>query len=466
MDEPRFATRRLLSDCVHCGLCLEACPTYRELGVEPDSPRGRIWLMKGLAEGRLEPDRALVTHLDQCLGCRACETACPSGVQYGRLLEAARGWLEEGNRSKRPAGDAWFRRLFIGHVMTHAGRFRAASAALLLAGIPGFGRLVGALLPAGVDPRSLARASRREPRAEFDRLGGARALAGRDGRRIATIVPGAPPLRGRLLFPTGCVMDALFGGVNAATARVLAREGWDVIIPAASTCCGALAAHAGLADRARRLARDAAAVLRVAGQAAAFRATEQAAATADTGRPIDFVVTNSAGCGAMMKEWEHWVGGVGDLSGRVRDVSEILAMHPLRGTGAEGGPTTGGGSSAGRPVRVAWHDACHLAHGQGVRREPRQLLAQIPGIELVPLADSDACCGSAGTYNLLEPEMAARLGERKVSRIRESGADVIATGNMGCVVQIRMAMEGDPGTPPIPIRHLVELLDRGAGPGL
>ncbi|MDZ4806304.1 MAG: heterodisulfide reductase-related iron-sulfur binding cluster [Candidatus Eisenbacteria bacterium] len=445
-DTPRFANSRLLSDCVHCGLCLDACPTYKEMGHEPDSPRGRLWLMKALAEGRVEPTATVVGHLDNCLGCRACETACPSGVQYGTILESARAWLERparpddldrGARAHRSLRGKFLRRVIVGRVMADPGLFRFSIQAMRLADQLGLGGLAATLMPRGFESRRWAGALRPEPMANWMRFSGARSVNGGG----AIVIPGAPPLSGRLAFLTGCVMSGLFGRVNEASVRVLAREGWEVLIPTGATCCGALAAHAGLANDARRLA-----------ERTASRFGEN---------PVDWIVTNAAGCGAMLKEYDYWTSGGGGLAARARDVSQILAQNPLRGPLMPPYrllPT----KRHGEPIRVVYHDACHLAHGQRITDEPRALLAQIPGLEIVPLAEGDVCCGSAGSYNILEPEMAARLGHRKAGYVRAARPDIVTAGNVGCLVQIRGSLAATEKSPLPTTAHLMEILDASA----
>ena len=455
-EAPRFASKRLLADCVHCGLCLDACPTYKEMGQEPDSPRGRLWLMKAMAEGRLEPTATVVGHLDNCLGCRACEPACPSGVQYGSILESARAWLERSPRSDDPERAAhasrslrqqFLRRVIVGRVMADPGLFRLSIKALRLADRLGLGGVAAALMPQGFDSSLWARALEPEPVTEWSQFPGARPL----DQGAAIVVPAAPPRRGRVAFLTGCVMSGLFGRVNEATVRVLAREGWEVVIPTGAHCCGALAAHAGLASDARRLSDQMAAI---------FRAN-----------PADWIVSNAAGCGAMLKEYHHWIKDGADIATRTRDVSQILAQHPLRDP-LSAPRRLVPAKEHGEPIRIAYHDACHLAHGQRITAEPRALLAQIPGIEVVPLAESDVCCGSAGSYNILEPEMATRLGRRKAGHLRAVQPDIVTAGNMGCLVQIRGSLlaggdksaGNEPAVRSVPIMlHLVEVLAAAGG---
>ena len=394
-----------LRGCVHCGICLPPCPTYRILGEEMDSPRGRLYLIRAAAEGRIGLTETFGRHLDLCLGCRACESACPSGVPFGSLLEATR---------------AQFRRA----------RPESTLARLIFAVFPEPARL-GAVL-------ALLRLSQRS---------GLRGLVRRSGllRRFPTLaameallpdvpapvalpehVPARGARRGRVALLTGCVQRHLYPRVNLDTARLLALAGWDVVIPRGQGCCGALDLHAGRLDEFRGRARRLAASL-----------------PAD----VDFVVTNAAGCGSAMKEYGHWLpdaADVGRLAARTRDVSELLAEAELPLGAVD--------------VTATYHDACHLAHGQRLRGEPRALLARIPGLRVVDLAESELCCGSAGIYNLLEPEMADRLLDRKLDRIVETGARVVVTGNPGCLLQIAKGARAR-GLD-LEILHPVELLAR------
>ena len=394
--------------CVHCGICLPQCPTYRLLGEEMDSPRGRIYLVRAAAEGRAELTPTLVRHLDLCLGCRACETACPSGVPFGRILEAARGQIERAG--VRPPERRQRRLDFALATFTSVRRLAPLMAALRAYQRTGVGRLVRA--------SGLLRA--------------VPALA-----TMETLLPAVPPpvpvpaftpargaRRGRAGLLLGCVQRFVYPYVNADTARLLALAGWDVVAPDAQGCCGALHLHAGRLDEYRGLARELMATL---------------------GRDVDVIVTNAAGCGSALKECGHWLddGAPGRMP-PVRDVTEVLADADL--------------PLGELPLTVAYHDACHLAHGQRVRAEPRALLRRIPGLTLVDLADSDLCCGSAGVYNLLEPELAGDLARRKVQRIRESGARVIAAGNPGCLMQIARQCRAEGLS--VEVVHPVELLAR------
>ncbi len=377
-----------LRACVHCGICLPQCPTYRVLGEEMDSPRGRVYLMRAAAEGRAELTPGLARHLDLCLGCRACETACPSGVPFGQLLEATRAQLDrKGVRAPESAHATleWALSIF-----PHPDRLGALLWPLRLYQASGL--------------RTLVRAS--GMLAPFKRLQAMDALLPRvlpSATPLPELIPARGRARGRAALLTGCVQRFFFPEINLATARLLSAAGWEVVVPRGQGCCGALHLHAGRLDEFRAMARSLMATL---------------------GQDVDMVVTNAAGCGSALKEYGHWLGDelAERFAGLVKDISEVLVdadlpLGELRET-------------------VTYHDACHLAHGQRVRAQPRELLRRIPGLTLVDLKDSDLCCGSAGVYNLLEPEMAAELGRRKVERIRETGARIVATGNPGCIMQI------------------------------
>ena len=381
----RFVEHEKLNTCVHCGLCLAACPTYLELGTETDSPRGRIHLMRALEEGTLRPTPEVVRHLDLCLGCRACETACPSGVPYGSLIEAARPFVERHRSWARRLG----RRALVTLLTTRAGRKVAFGPLRLVAGRRALGRLASRL-----PGRWLALAAAVAQTA--------------NGGPLPTAVDPPGRARGTAALLTGCVAESVFPATNLATARLLAHAGVRVLVPPRQGCCGALALHLGAAARARALARTAACELAATG--------------------ADWVVSNAAGCGAALRDYDHLLPEdphAVSVARRARDALELLAELGL--------PPPGRRLAA----RVAVHDPCHLAHGQGVRAAPRALLAAIPGVRLVELEEADTCCGSAGTYNLTEPAMADRLLARKIERIAASGADVVAAANPGCLLQIR-----------------------------
>ncbi len=400
-------------DCVHCGLCLSSCPTYLATGRESASPRGRVYLMRGAAEGRVGLDGLLAEEASLCLGCRACETACPAGVRYGAMLEDTRAALVAAGERQGLAQR--LERFVLRHVVAHRARLRAAIA--LLGGVQrlGLDRVVGALLPHRLRERQqllprIPAAAERAPLPE----------------RVAA--QGEP--RGRVAFFTGCVMSEVFAPVQQATVRLLARNGFEVWIPRDQGCCGALHAHAGDLDHARTLTRR---------NLAAFSREE-----------IDAVVVDSAGCGAAMKDAGHWLPGEGEpLATRVRDVCELLAEVGLRApVGAF-------------PARVCYDDPCHLVHAQGVASAPRELLAKVPGLELVPHDDPDRCCGAAGTYNLTQPEMAEQVLAAKLDSLLAADPQVVATGNPGCMMQIAMglARRGSPAR----VMHPVEILDAAQG---
>jgi glycolate oxidase iron-sulfur subunit len=405
--------RDLIDDCVHCGFCLPTCPTYQLWHEEMDSPRGRIVLM-GEHEDTATLSDAMVTHFDRCLGCMACVTACPSGVQYDKLIVATRAAVEEsGKRSRR---ERLLRRGVYGP-FTHPGRLRP------LVPLTDLGRRVGAV---GVAARS------RVPLVRALGQLAPRLNARRARERTPAVTPAVGPVRGRAALLQGCVQRAFFGDVNAATARVLAAEGWEVHAPAAPRCCGALQYHEGDHDEARELAQQ----------------------TIDALNEFDVIVTNAAGCGSAMKEYGHLIGDGRSIAfaERVKDVTEVLAADEPR---AERKPVE---------MKVVYHDACHLAHAQGIRQPPRQLLRGIPGLELLEPADPEICCGSAGIYNLLQPEAAGDLGSRKAERLLATGAQAVAAANPGCTLQItaHTAAQGHE----LPVYHPVQFLDASiAGKG-
>ncbi|HWE40810.1 MAG TPA: heterodisulfide reductase-related iron-sulfur binding cluster [Isosphaeraceae bacterium] len=403
-------------DCVHCGLCTASCPTYVETGNENDGPRGRIYLMRAVVDGRLGVSDAVRGHLELCLDCRACETACPSGVQYGRLIEPFKVALHASTPPRER--ESLLQRLILHHLFPYAGRVKAA---LLPAKLL---QRIGVLdLAEKAGLTRLLPPTLRRLQAMLPRLGPA--------SHLPEVLPPIGPKRARVGLFLGCVGDALFPSTTAATARVLQRNGCEVVVPRAQGCCGAIHYHSGVEGPALRLARQ---------NLAAF----------DVDR-LDAIVVNAAGCGAMLKDYSHLLppsqhDAAAKFVAKVRDISEFLVAlgpiapeHPL-------------------PMKVTYHDACHLCHAQGVRAQPRQLLKLIPGLELVPLDESELCCGAAGTYNLTQPEMSARLGRRKLDRIAATGAPVVATGNVGCILQI--ARQAKEQGKPIEVVHPVDLLDR------
>jgi glycolate dehydrogenase iron-sulfur subunit len=490
-DEAEQRVRSAVKDCVHCGFCLPACPTYSLWGEEMDSPRGRIHLVSQLLDGApLTP--AAAGHFDRCLGCMACMTACPSGVQYDQIIEVAREWTEAGVNplagpagggpvgdggsgseggeggaggvgdvrlggvgdgggsavepeptAPRPLADRLTREAIFA-LFPYPRRLRVATAPLRLMQRTGADRLlartglVGKVSPAAEQALRLAPASRPTP-------------AGRLPERVAAL----GTRRAVVGMLTGCVQSVFFPGVNAATARVLAAEGCDVIIPRSQGCCGALSLHSGRVAEAAQFARQTIETFEAAG--------------------VDTIVVNSAGCGSAMKEYERlfaglaadggedtaeagaspalpgqveaasWAARAALLSSRVRDLSEFLdSLGPV----APRRPV---------PVVAAYHDACHLGHAQGITAQPRSLLRAIPGLELVELRDPGVCCGSAGVYNLLQPDAASALGSRKADSVAASGASLLISANPGCTLQISAALAAQGVT--IRTAHIAEILD-------
>jgi glycolate oxidase iron-sulfur subunit len=424
----------LLGHCVHCGFCLPVCPTYQELGDEADSPRGRLHLMRAVAEGRLDPGAdAFQRHMDRCLGCRACETVCPSGVAYGHLLEHAREVASEAHPPGR------LTRALLGAVKRPSllRAWMGASRFLRGTGVPRV--LAGAMPERGVLRSArlgLAMLAASSP-ARFDRPDApATEPSPANGHGSESPSTGRGPCamarvaRGRVAMLEGCVQRHLFSRVNAATRRVLEANGWSVAAVPGQGCCGALHAHAGDLAAAREMAR--ANIVR-------FRASG-----------AEWIVANAAGCGSAMRDYAGLLGPSDEdaawLSQRVRDVSELVA-----GDGID--PATGGELR----LRVAYDPPCHLLHAQRVSRPPERLLDSIPGLERLPLVDADRCCGGAGIYGLTHPDLGGRIGGGKVQAILASGCDVVATGNPGCAMQIGagLLMVGSP----IRVAHPVELLD-------
>ena len=421
-DEHRPPAKELVDVCVHCGFCLPTCPTYVLWNEEMDSPRGRIVLMNAALEETGELSDSMVTHWDRCLGCMACVTACPSGVRYDKLIEATRPQIERNyDRSLR---DRAFRRFAFG-TFTHPGRLRA-------------------LVPLAVAARRL-RLTRAAANGRFKRFPRIQVLQSllpdvpvrAAFARLPEKTPADGTRRGRVGMLLGCVQRVVFDDVNQATARVLSAEGFDVFAPRSVRCCGALMLHSGSEAEALDLAKK---MIEAFGE-------------------CDYVAVNAAGCGSSMKDYGHlfaddeqWAERAKRFSDKVRDVSQLLAdgepvatRHPV-------------------PLKVAYHDACHLAHAQKVRSEPRQLLGAIPELELVEPAEWEICCGSAGIYNLLQPEAGRALGQRKAENLLATKAEAIAAGNPGCTLQITAHLR-ELGRP-LPIYHPIQLLDRsihGAG---
>lgn len=400
-------------DCVQCGLCLTACPTYRLTGRETSSPRGRVHLLRGVAEGHISLSDVVADEMHLCLGCRACETACPSGVQYGALLEQGRAAVAEAGLRNRLAQRV--EGVALRQVLARRGRLKFLVD--FLAGVQrlGLDRLFAPLLP-----QALARGSRMLPR-----------IAGRKEReRLPTFTPGKAPRRGRVAFLEGCVMPELFGRVNRASVRVLAANGFDVWVPDEQVCCGALHAHAGDLDSARELARQ---------NKSAFEPGDH--------EPFDAWISNSAGCGAALREMDHWLPeGSGGLAEKARDVTEFLDEVGWRE------------ELSSFSARVCYDDPCHLIHAQGIAKAPRRLLEMIPELQIVQHANADHCCGAAGTYNLMQPAMAQAVLEKKMDDLEAADPEWIASGNPGCLMQLQAGVSSR-GLK-AKVVHPVELLDR------
>ena len=407
------------SRCIHCGLCLDQCPTYRLWGKEADSPRGRVRQMLLVDQGRLELGDAFVTHMDRCLDCRACETACPSGVEYGKLIELARAQIEQKHprpRSSRMARDFVYRWL-----LPHSKRIGMVARAVRFAQVSGLEALVRA--------SQLARLFGMQERLE---------LLPRIDReffdsRIGQTFPGIGKRRARVAFFAGCIARVTFTALNDATIRVLQANGCEVVVPAGQVCCGALAAHAGMREVARELA--------------------QANFHAFADESVDAIVTNAAGCGSTLKEYSHLFDSGSDagsvaagFSERVRDVAEFLdqlgLVAPMREV----------------PLRVTIQDSCHLVHGQKIREAPRRLLRAIPGVEIVEMGRADQCCGSAGVYNVTQTEASMDLLGEKMGYAKATGAAAIVTANPGCMLQLRAGTARHKTGQEV--LHIIELIDR------
>ena len=415
IDKPRQAD---LDRCVHCGLCLNACPTYRELGLEMDSPRGRIYQMAQVAAGApIGP--SYIEHIELCLACRGCESACPSGVQYGRLVEAARAEIEGAAARSFPA--RWMRRFVFGHLLQSPGLMTVLGALLYLYQGSGLQKLVRALgflklLGKLGDVEQLAPSA--EPPFFFGKIG--------------KTFPAEGERRYRVALMAGCIANVCFARLNEATVRVLQKNGCEVTVPDGQGCCGALHVHAGLRDEARGLAR------------------RNIQALAEGG--YDAILTNAAGCGSTLKEYgelleddPEYAARARHFSGRMRDVTEFLASIELN---REMRPL---------PLTVTYQDSCHLAHGQRIRTAPRKLLEAVPGLTFREMPLSDLCCGSAGIYNVVQSGMSMQILEKKMENVNRTGADVIATANPGCILQLRAgaSLHGKGQR----VVHVIELLD-------
>ncbi|HEY1767639.1 MAG TPA: heterodisulfide reductase-related iron-sulfur binding cluster [Terracidiphilus sp.] len=427
-DAHHAPEKQHIDDCVHCGFCLPACPTYVLWGEEMDSPRGRIYMIKKASEGQAPLDAQFRTHMDNCLGCMACMTACPSGVEYNKLIEPTRAQIER--HLPRGAGERLFRKMLFA-TFPHPWRLRALALPLLVYQKTGLQWLVHKLGILNLLPKRLAAMEALLPEVPanvFGKAPGAIKAKGSPRRRVGML--------------SGCVQQVFFSHVNAATMRVLAAEGCEVVIPRAQPCCGALMLHSGLEAEATAMAKK---------MIAAFEAAE-----------VDTVVINSAGCGSTMKEYGYLLrddpafsARAAAFSAKCKDIAELLCeLEP---------------QSPRQPLklRVAYHDACHLQHAQGVRAQPRKLLAGIPALEVAEIPEGALCCGSAGVYNLLEPDTAAQLGDRKVDNLLTTQAQAVLSANPGCLLQLMSALRRR-GLKTMPAFHMIELLDasiRGVEPG-
>jgi glycolate oxidase iron-sulfur subunit len=420
------AERKLIDDCVHCGFCLPACPTYQSSGLEMESPRGRIYTMKALSNGQTAVNSAVLAQFDNCLGCMGCVTACPSGVKYDALIEQTRAEVEHAH--PRSFGDRLFRGLVFSH-FPYPARLRVGLFFMLLYVKSGLRWLVHALGLPKLLPRRLRQMEALMPPVK----------AGHLTASLPAFTKAVGSRRAKVALLAGCVQRVYFPDVNAATIRVLAAEGCDVTVPRGLGCCGALSVHAGREEEAQEFTRAAIACLE--------------------GEDIDYVVVNASGCGSSMKEWgrllakdPQWAPRARAMAAKVRDISELLAAlgpvatrHPLA-------------------VKAAYHDACHLAHAQRIRTQPRALLRGIPGLELVEIPDSDQCCGSAGIYNLVEPESSRAIGARKLDNLLSVSPELLVTANPGCTLQLQMLLRERGQS--LRAAHPIELLDRslrGAG---
>jgi glycolate oxidase iron-sulfur subunit len=415
MNVEQRSERELIADCVHCGFCLPACPTYVSWGLEADSPRGRIDLMKAVGEGSLALDSTVVEHFDACLGCMACVSACPSGVRYDLLIEATRAKIE--TRATRAPGDRVLRSLLFA-LLPYPQRLRVLAIPLAFYANSGLRGLVRRSPLRRLLPPVFAQLERLSP-----------ALRASDLRAVLpSFTPARRTKRGTVALVTGCVQRVFFPNVNAATVRVLAAAGFDVIVPPMQGCCGALSLHVGRAPEAAAFA---------ARLVASFGKLDE----------IDAILINAAGCGSTLKQYAGLLDDprAAAFANKVRDVTEFLAEA---GTMAPWRPL---------PLRVAYHDACHLAHAQRVREQPRALLRAIPALELLEIPNGDQCCGSAGVYNLIEPHSAAEIGARKADNVLAVEADVLASANPGCTLQISAILE-ERGRPLL-AAHPIEILD-------
>ena len=418
-DTHKPPSKDLLADCVHCGFCLPACPTYVLWGEEMDSPRGRIYMMAKASQGEARLDQNFRLHMDNCLGCMACMTACPSGVQYNKLIEDTRPQVER--HIPRSAGDSVFRKLLFA-TFPFANRLRILALPMLVYQRVGLQKIVRATGILKLLPKRFAAMEALLPTVPdslFHQLPAVTASATEKPLRVGMLA--------------GCVQQVFFQHVNEATLRVLSAEGYQVVVPQQQSCCGALMVHSGIEDEARSLARKMIALFEKA--------------------DVDYIVINAAGCGSTMKEYGYllrddpaWAERANAFSAKCRDISEILLLQPSQ---QPRNPL---------PLRVAYQDACHLRHAQGIHAEPRSLLRSIPQLDIAEIAEANLCCGSAGVYNLLHPEPANELGDRKVENLLAANAQALISANPGCLLQLQAGLRRR-GLAQIPTFHMVELID-------
>ncbi|MFC6644330.1 (Fe-S)-binding protein [Granulicella cerasi] len=412
--------KSVMDTCVHCGFCLPACPTYTLWQDEMDSPRGRIWMMRKAAQGEAPLDETFQQHMDHCLGCMSCMTACPSGVEYNKLIEDTRGQVER--NIPRTFADRLFRKMLFA-TFSHPKRLRSLGVPLAIyqrTGLQSLMRKSGLLK---LLPARLAAMDALLPTVPLNPI---HSLPTKNAATTAA-------MRTRVAMLTGCVQDAYFDHVNRATIRVLTAFGYEVVIPESQGCCGALLVHSGLEEEAHAYAK---------------RLIEKFESTG-----AEFIVINAAGCGSTMKEYGHllrddatWAARAAKFSASCRDISELLS------------PLNDKPEFHALPIRIAYHDACHLRHAQGIFTPPRALLQSIPSLDLREIADGNLCCGSAGVYNLLYPETAAELGDRKAANVLATEAEALVSANPGCLLQLAASLRRN-GHAELPTFHTVEILD-------
>jgi glycolate oxidase iron-sulfur subunit len=421
-SQKKFDRADLTPECVHCGLCLQACPTYIELGQEADSPRGRIYLMRAQQRGILKVSESFVKHISACLDCRACESACPSGVPYGEMVEKARELIEQESRDSLVV--TVLRRIFFKSILPSRRWLRCSFSLLRFYQLLGLQNVVRASGVLKLLPGQLHRLERLLPdlRSKTQHVS------------LGKVFPAEGPAQHRVGLLTGCVMNEIFGGINEATIRVLQRNGCEVVVPENQTCCGALHCHAGIMDTARELA------LRN------IQTFEE--------QQVDVILSNASGCGAKLKEYPSLFSNDSVLNNRaerftakVEDISSFLDRIPQLAEPRR------------IRARVAYDDPCHLLHAMKVSKPPRNLLRLIPGLELVELRTPDQCCGSAGIYNLTHYELSMKILERKIADIHKAQVDIVTTGNPGCILQISYGLRRA-GLKGIEVLHPIELLDR------